>query len=276
MRYRPFGATYGMAVSAVSLLLEDQGRRSAKAWREFLEAAMGAGINSFEIAGEGDALLNGLAEALTLVERRLVFLAWRAPGVGDLSRAAELLLDRLGTDHLDLLILPDAQHLEVGLELKRMRRVRLLGLGGTDELADQALTLPGLDALVAPYNLIAGWKERNRLKAAFTRNMAVIAYDCWPEVLRESKGPTLVPRGWFRRKSEKAVYDAYGFLRQTHGWTAEQICLAYALTEPAITTVRFEADDLEKVLGLSAIPERDLPTGVAAQIEMARFSAEAG
>ncbi len=276
MRYRPFGATYGMAVSAVSLRLEDRSRRSARAWRDLLEGAMGAGVNCFEISGDSDGLIGGLAEALALVERRLVFLSWNAPARSDLEHSARTLMDRLAVDHLDLVIAPDREGLEAARLMKQSRLARLIGYGGTEETADEAVTLPGLDAVVAPYSLMAGWKERNRLKAASARNMAVIAYDIWPEVLQEPRGPTLVPRGLFRRKAAKAAHDAYGFLRHTHGWSPEQICLAYALTEPAVTTARFDADDLERVLSLASVPERDLPTGVAAQIEMARFSAESG
>jgi hypothetical protein len=38
MRYRPFGATYGMAVSTVTLLLDDSSKKSARDWRELIDA----------------------------------------------------------------------------------------------------------------------------------------------------------------------------------------------------------------------------------------------
>ena len=76
-----------------------------------------------------------------------------------------------------------------------------------------------------------------------------------------------------RRKEPLAGIGGYGFLENTPGWTAEEICLAYVLTEPAVTTVRFEVDRIEHLERLAEVPDRDLPTGVAAQIEMARFSA---
>ena len=63
----------------------------------------------------------------------------------------------------------------------------------------------------------------------------------------------------------------YGFLQDTAGWTNEDICLAYALTEPAFATVQVEAWRADAVERLAAVCDKDLPTSVAAQIEMARF-----
>nr|QQZ51465.1 hypothetical protein JKL49_10895 [Phenylobacterium glaciei] len=66
----------------------------------------------------------------------------------------------------------------------------------------------------------------------------------------------------------------YAFLHHTHGWTAEEVCLAYALTEPAFASVQVEQFRAESIERLALITDKDLPTGVAAQIEMARFSAD--
>ena len=58
------------------------------------------------------------------------------------------------------------------------------------------------------------------------------------------------------------------------GWSAEQICLAYALTEPALASVQMPALDREHLADLAGVPERRPARAVSAQIEMARFSAE--
>jgi hypothetical protein len=63
----------------------------------------------------------------------------------------------------------------------------------------------------------------------------------------------------------------YAFLQDTTGWTTEDICLAYALTEPAFATVQVEAWRADAVERLALVCDKDLPTSVAAQIEMARF-----
>ncbi|MBP7649752.1 MAG: hypothetical protein KA744_07890, partial [Phenylobacterium sp.] len=76
------------------------------------------------------------------------------------------------------------------------------------------------------------------------------------------------------RAEPLAGAGTYAFLHQTHGWSAEEVCLAYALTEPAFATVQVEQFRAEAIERLALITDKDLPTGVAAQIEMARFSAD--
>ena len=71
-----------------------------------------------------------------------------------------------------------------------------------------------------------------------------------------------------------ADVGGYEFLSKTPGWSGEDICLGYALTEPSLSTVRITADTRADVERLAAVVERDLPNGVCAQIEMARFSAQ--
>ncbi len=272
MRYRPFGATSGMAVSTVSLLLDDSSRKSARDWRELIEAAMSAGINTFELAGHGDGLLDGFAESLAGIERRLLFLAWRAPAIGNLDDTTGMILRRLGLDYIDLVVLEDLGQVEFARTLKHSRQARYIGIAGIGETIDLALDRPGIDCLITPYNLTSGGKERNRLKIASERNISVFARDVCPAELTGEDKPGLIPKGWFKKKPRINVRSQYHFLESTHGWTGEEICLAYALFEPAVTSVQMQADTLERLARLAAVPERDLPTGVSAQIEMARFS----
>jgi hypothetical protein len=69
---------------------------------------------------------------------------------------------------------------------------------------------------------------------------------------------------------------AYEFMKRTPGWTAEQICLAYSLTEPSIATMQTTTTDLALLAELTEAVERDLPSWLPAQIEMARFYDRAG
>ena len=69
--------------------------------------------------------------------------------------------------------------------------------------------------------------------------------------------------------------DAFGFMYRTQGWTAEAICLGYVLSDPSVSSVIVRADDPERLAILTAVPERDMPPGLAAQIEMARVVANA-
>ena len=274
MRYRPFGATSGMAVSTVSLLLDDSIRKSARDWRELIEAAMSVGINAFELAGHSDPLLDGLGQAIANIERRLLFLAWQAPSIGNLDHTTGMILRRLGTNYIDLIVVEDLGQIEFARALKPGRQARYVGVWGSDETMDLALDRPGVDCLITPYSLTSGWKERHRLKVASEKNIAVIAREVCPAELTGADKPGLIPKGWFRKKPKISARSPYAFLESTHGWTGEEICLAFALFEPAVTSVQVQADTPERITRLAAVPERDLPTGVAAQIEMARFSGE--
>ena len=66
----------------------------------------------------------------------------------------------------------------------------------------------------------------------------------------------------------------YAFLSAIPGWTAEQVCLAYALTEPSLTSVLIHPRSVEALEQLAAVTDRDLPSQLPAQIEMARFAAQ--
>jgi aryl-alcohol dehydrogenase-like predicted oxidoreductase len=288
MRYRPFGSA-GVAVSAISLRLEDNPRLKAGDWRGLVYAALENGVNSFEFDGVSPALMEGAAQALATVERRLLFIGWRLRAQGDRALKAQAVhdmidqaLDRTGLGHIDVATLddPDAndfpsETLEQLKALRTARLIRLLAVSGAGDEFD-AYTASGLfDAMATPFNLASGWIERNRVRGAMTREMAVIGLDFWPQVLREERRGFLPkPSLWRRRTDPLADVGGYDFLHATHGWTAQQICLAYALTEPSLATVQITADSPAELEALAAIAERDLPTGCSAQIEMARFSAQ--
>lgn len=289
MRYRPFGSA-GVAVSAISLRLEDQPRLRGADWRKLIFAALESGINSFEIDGVSPALIEGATEAFSTVERRLLFIGWRLRGSSDRALRAQAVhdmidqaLDRTGLGHLDLATLDDpdknafpAETLEQLKALRGSRLIRLLGVAGAGENFDAYVASGQFEAMATPFNLASGWVERNRVRAAMTREMAVIGQDYWPDVLREEHKASFLPKPslWRRRTDPLADVGGYDFLRNTPGWNAQQICLAYTLTEPSLATVQVTASTPAEIEALAAMAERDLPTGCAAQIEMARFSAQ--
>jgi len=274
MRYRPFGRS-GIVISAVSLLLDGAVRRSAREWRDLVHTAMECGINGFEITGESQALLEGACEALAGVERELMFVTWRPRAMAaDARETVEAFLARTGLEHLDLLLLQDILPASEALDSLRLsRRVRALGLASDDETGEMLIARGAFEAIAAPYSPVSGWRDRNRIKAAAQRDMAVIAHDIWPEALRKAAAAP-VKRSLFARPEPLAGVGSYQFLDSTPGWDAESLCLAYVLTEPAVTTVRLAAGRPSDIQRLAAIPDLDLPAGVAAQIEMARFSVE--
>jgi aryl-alcohol dehydrogenase-like predicted oxidoreductase len=282
-----------MAVSAVSLKLMDSTTRTTpQAWQQLIYAAFENGINAFEVVGRQPSLSEGLSQALQAVERRLVFVALRLGPVispagailrdfspDSLLLSLESFLGRTGLDYVDAVILDDPQVEELSPQalegLKAMReagRARMLGVAGQDAAIDAYISAGAFDLLCTPFNLVSGWKERLRLKAAMERDMAVVGYGYFPEQFQGKAGAAPQKKSWWGSDQPLAGVGTYAFLDRTPNWTAEELCLAYALTEPTLATVQINTDRIERLEALSEVPERDLPTGVAAQIEMARFT----
>lgn len=287
MRYRPFGVS-GMAVSALTLRLADGSRLRANDWRALVFTALENGINSFQVEGDAPELLKGAAEAFASVERRLLFLTWRVRGDAAMlgQQAVDSLLgsafDGLGLDYLDLVLINDPlgprlpPAFEAGVRsLHESRAIRGLGIASRGDIHPSLLKSGLVTTVSSPFNLSSGWAERNRIRSAAQNDFAVIGEDFWPQALHEG-GEMAAPKPslWRRRTDPLADVGGYEFLHATPSWSAEEICLGYALTEPSLATVRITADNRQDVERLAAVVERDLPNGVCAQIEMARFSAQ--
>lgn len=298
MRYRPFGRS-GMATSALTLALTDEtAARGHDHVRELVFAALEAGINSYHIGGADPRLAETVGHALAVVERRLVCVSLRlgmtAGRVGTtrdfspeaLTAAIDHAIGTSGLDHIDFTVLdaPGIDELQRdALEaLKAARasgRIGMLGVAGDNDAMDAYISTNAFDVLVAPYHLRSGWKERNRLKAGVDRDMGILAYGWYPEeFMTPAATEALVPKksGFFGAfKSQEHPLQGMGtyqFLHRTANWTAEEICLSYVLTEPALASVIIEARDVAHLQTLAAVPEREMPPGLAAQVEMARFA----
>lgn len=294
MRFRPLGGS-GLAVSALTLVLNDQPNRRAADWTALGYAALENGINSFEIAGLDPAIVDGLSVALKSVARRLVVVSLRlgpAPqGRRDfsaraLSQAIAATVERSGLDYLDIAMLDDPKSNELPAEslhaLKTERqegRIGMLGVRGMDEAMDAYVLTEAFQVLATPYHMLSGWRERHRMRLAQERDMAVIGYDFYPDEVR-TKGvePMTASRprsGWLRKPAPTPAAHApanpYGFLNETPGWTAEEICLAYALTEPALSSVQVACTSPTHLASLAETPDKDIPAGLSSRVEMARF-----
>ena len=289
MRYRPLGPS-GMVVSVVSLRLDDSTARSRPAdWQAFLYAAFERGINGFEIVGRHPALIEGLGSALQAIERRLVFVALRL-GVGPsrdfspdgMRHVIDSMITRTGMDYLDAIVLDDPHTEELtpyALEMLRgvrqSGRVRMLGVGGQDEAIDAYITTGAFDLLRAPFSLTSGWKDRLRLKAALERDMGILGFGYYPEGLIRAPAPAPRRSLFGDRSNPLEGIGGYAFLNDTPNWKSEALCLAYAMTEPSLASVQISVDSIDQMESLAAVSERDLPPGLGAQIEMARFGASA-
>jgi aryl-alcohol dehydrogenase-like predicted oxidoreductase len=161
-------------------------------------------------------------------------------------------------------------------ELKERGRVRSLGVAGECEALMPHVQAGAFDALITPFNIHSGWRERHMVRIAMERQMAVIGVEpCPVDTGPVADAAKIKPRPhWFARRNPLAGVGTYAFLSKTPGWSAEQMCLGYALTEPSLASVQVVVEDGEHLSSLAEVTERDLPAAASAQIEMARFSAE--
>ena len=289
MRYRPFGAT-GKAVSALSLLLrEAPNMNTPQAWRAVVFGAMEHGVNFFELTAGIDVLALGVGEALRAVERRLVFLGWRLRGDPRGALTAEAIshsvhngLQKTGAGYFNTLMMDEAAYNTLTPdahtylnELRDSGVVKQLGIAGEGAVIDACIETGGFDVLATPFNLTSDWKARRRVREASAKDMVILAYDPFPGALIRG-GPAPGPRtNLFGKPAEPlAGAGTYAFLHETSNWTAEELCLAYLFTEPTFASIQVQGYRPEAIARLAAVTDRDLPTGVAAQIEMARFSAD--
>jgi aryl-alcohol dehydrogenase-like predicted oxidoreductase len=285
LRYRPIGVSGGI-ISAVSLgLSADPARSRPGDWVELIYAALENGINGFDVAYPDAPLVEGLAQAFAGFDRKLAFVAWRLGGrAGAADFSARGLMEQVKAalagarlSYLDAVMLDDPPAGEPARDamgalnqLKSGGLVRHLGVAGEGEAIDGHIESGGFDLLQTPFNLTSGWRERNRLRSAGATNMSVIGYRSYPSELRGSAQAKSRPGG-----HPLAGAGTYAFLEATSGWRPEEICLAYALTEPALASVLVRPGSTAELARTAAAVDRDMPPGLAAQIEMARFSPEA-
>jgi aryl-alcohol dehydrogenase-like predicted oxidoreductase len=284
MRYRPFART-GIAVSTISLALDGK-RDEARPgdWRDLMHAAFEEGINTFELINPSPALLEGFAEGISAVKRSLLFIALRAdPEIEGpaLGRWAYEIVQNAHVGALNLLAVEAGAAKSHGVlsSLRRLREadvVHNMAVAGTGSPLEEDLESGFFDAIIAPFNLLSSWRDRNLVRRALESHMGVIAADPCPVALDALLEAAVVDTkpGWFRKPKPLAGAGTYAFLESTPSWSPEQLCLSYPLTEPAVATVQAVAIDRKHLAMLSQVADRDMPSTVSAQIEMARFSAE--
>ena len=297
MRYRPFGRS-GSASSVLTLKIGSDALAGGPARAQALVfAALESGVNTYHLTSADPVLAEAVGEALGQVDRKLVQVcvslgrAEGRRGARDfspeaLTGAVDRILHVSGLGWLDIALLDEPGEDEMPqtalTALKAQRtaeRIRMLGIAGDGEVMDAYVSTGAFDVMATPYHVNSPWHTRNRIRAALERDMAVLAYGYFPRELdTEKKAETLhaPKKGLFgfargeRGGDPLASAGTFAFLHRTHGWNAEEICLAFALTDPAIASVMVDAMSADRIEALAAVPDRDLPPGLAAQIEMAR------
>jgi len=307
MRYRPFGRT-GAAVSAVTLSL-DLGTlsRGPDAARELIYSALEAGINSYHLETADPVLAEVVGGALSHIDRSLVYVSL-ALGAGDGRRGSQRdfsaegmtgAIDRAlhvsGLGWVDVALLDEpAEHelpqssLTALKALRATERVRLLGVQGDSEVMDAYVSTGAFDILATSFHVNSPWQVRSRIRMAREQDMAIFASGYFPASLDSERKAAVAhvekKKGLFgfvrdpkaRPKSDPLNgAGTFAFLHRTPHWTAEQLCLAYTLTDPSVSSVLIQANDVERLNLLAMVPERDMPPGVSAQLEMARVATAA-
>lgn len=301
MRYRPFPAS-GASVSAVSLGPTDP-TMSDDEREQLYQAALIAGVNAYEVRAADASAQVMLGDALRSYDRGLVLVSVRVgseradqgQSVRDFSPAKVMsqigeATRRLDVGALDLVVLdaPTLDDLTPEL-IGALRQAHTVGLFGAigvraeGAAAEPLVRCGAFKVLSTRFNLLSGWAERNLIRLAVESGMTVTGYGyVGGQSTVAATSPQRAKRSFLglgRRRGEPAAElsqaSGYRFLRETHGWSDEAICLAYALTEPALATVQVDARSVERLQELATAPERDLPPSVSAQIEMARFAAVA-
>ncbi len=281
MRYRPYTST-GLSSSALTLALRT-GQSTADAY-QLVCTALECGINSFSFTAGELGAAEALRQAVSVVGRRVLIVMLRLDLDGPpFERQVRTALAASGVTYLDALMLDQPApgvltHSELA-ELEAIRHARLttrLALAGDAVTTDAYLPKIDFDVLAIRYNICSGWPERNLLKHAAERGMTILGYG--PHIdPAEPQAAAPVIRGLARliRRPQMASPEVYAFLDQTRGWSGPQITLGYALTEPGLASVMVEPETPQALESLSEAVERELPAGVAAQIEIARFAATA-
>lgn len=290
MRYRPFGRS-GAAVSALSLVLTDAPMRADDRVK-LIYAALEAGVNTFEIQARDPAVAEALGDALAAIDRRMVFVTVRVGLAGGrhgprqrdfspdaLLSAIDAVLSRTSLGHVDVALVEVQEgerlppHVIPTLcSARQAGRVRMLGIAGAEGI-DEYIDTGHFEVAAMAFNIHSGWAERNRLRHASRADMAIIGCDFHPADLGGGEPVDPGPLGIGRLLARKQrTPHRYEFLERSPGWTPEQICLGFALTEPSLATVQTTTRDVDTLEALASVVERDLPTGLSAQIEMARLS----
>lgn len=304
MRYRPFGRS-GSAISNLTMRLGASAvMRGPDYARQLIFQALEGGVNAYVLESADPVLAEIVGGALSVVERDLVTV-FLTLGAGDgrrgserdfsgegLTQAMERVLNVSGLGWIDVALLDQPGEDELPQSalqaLKALRsagHIKLIGVAGDGPVMDAYVSTGAFDVLVTPYHANSSWQVRARIRAAREQDMAILASGFFPDSLARPRKPEAAfapqKKGLFGlggktpAATEHDPAGSFAFLHHMPGWSAEQLCLAYTLTDPSMSSAVIDIDTPERLAALIDTPERDLPAGLAAQIEMARVRSAA-
>jgi aryl-alcohol dehydrogenase-like predicted oxidoreductase len=286
MQYRLLGRT-GVRVSSLCMgTMSFGGDADQKSASAMYRRCRDAGINFFDTAnvyaeGRSEKILGQLMEGHRdeiVVASKVGFPVGQEVNSGGLSRrhilqSVEASLNRLGTDHLDLLFLhryDPAVAIEEPLRAldDLVRQGKVLYTGASNWAAWQTatalgiaarLSLPRFECLEPMYNLVKRQAEVEILPLAEEEQMGVIAYNPLGGGLlsgkygverRPKKGRLVEDELYAARYGDPAYYQVAGRFAayaQEHGHHPVSLAIAWVMSHPAVTAPILGARDVEQL-----------------------------
>ena len=286
----------GLALSALRLRLSAHAfRKSPGAVREIVERALENGINAFQIDSADAGFLNQIAQVLKVVDRGVLFVSMTARdnyGVayeGGINTQA--LKQRLaeairlpGLQRLDMVTFQAAEYRALSAEdhafLRQLVEGGLVGQVGVQaEPGDfpQILDIGQPTAILTDFDVTASKARRQMVETASRMNLSVFGQNYYPaRLLRGGQGESI-------RSHLQNVHDGdagqgagkYSFLFNENGWTAQEICLGFTLSQPQLVNVGVVARSTEHLDRLAVVVGKTLPRALHAHIELGTFEDKA-
>ena len=283
----------GLALSAIRLRLSAHSFRNAADVRTIVERALENGINAFQIDSSDIAFLSQISQVLKVVDRSILFVSLTARDDHGASHAAPLALPALKQRLAEAVRLPGFQRLDMvtfqstefralppegHAFLRRLAETHMVSQVGVQvDPADYAAVLNAgyPTAILTDFDVTATKNRRLMLQDANHRNLSVFAQNYYPARLIEGR------QGESIRDHLSSVHtggisgpDKYSFLTNENGWTAEEICLGFTLSQAQIVNVGVVARSPDHLDGLARVVGRTLPRALHAHIELGTFGVD--
>jgi aryl-alcohol dehydrogenase-like predicted oxidoreductase len=295
VKYR-FLENINQGVSVVGMLVGESSD-SLLTNRSIISSAIGCGINFFQVPIENHSALTAMGEVCRGLNRNQIVVGLRSRAGSREASAhdirAKLLAARFisGLDWFNYLLFesPDPVEISSGLlsELDAEiaeGKLKYIGISGENKFIDRYISSNKFQIFSSSYNIYHNIDVRNRIKLANAHNMAIIGANptpivrvpCAPEPIKSGLLNDI--SGLFRSQSlpgdvSKSGFHRGGgftFLHEEDGWNAENLCLAYALAEPSLSTLLVSPDSTSSIEQFANTSKRTIPFYIPAKIEIAR------
>ena len=285
----------GLALSAIRLRLSAHSfRKNPADAREIIERALENGINAFQIDSSEIGFLHQISQVLKVVDRSILFIGMTARDDLGASYAGPIALAALkqrlaeavrlpGLQRLDMVTFQSAEFRALAPEdhafLRRLGETHTVGQVGVQLEPNDYLGV--LDAgyptaILTDFDVTAGKARRRMVEDASRRNLTVFAQNYYPARLIESRPGESIRTHLQTLNTGAGLLgpDKFSFLTNEIGWTAEEICLGFTLSQLQIISTGVAARSPDHLDGLARVVGRTLPRALHAHIELGTFAVD--